>query len=1847
VTSDGYTPAGHDVEITLQFAPPTGTNLMVVKNTSTSPIEGRFSNLTHGQLIRLRYGVSVYRFVANYHGGNGNDLVLQWADTRAFGNGPNEYGELGDHYLSYEADLVPVNTSGILKNKTLVAVASGVRHGLALCSDGTLASWGSNDNNGLLGNNNGPDSFVPILVDRTGFLSGKAVTQIAAGNIHSLALCSDGTMAAWGYNTSISPQGYPTSSPVPVGVDTTGVLSGKHVIAIAAGMLHNLALCSDGTLVSWGSNTAGQLGTADLAISYSSVPIEVDRTGPLSGKTVVAIAAGGRHSLALCSDGTVSAWGDNTHGELGNGSNTGSRVPVAVSMTSALAAKTVVKIAAGGHFDSNHSMALCSDGTLATWGGNFRGQLGTGDTSNRNLPVDLSNASALAGKTVVAISAGSEQSYAQCSDGSAAAWGSGAAGLAGTHALANSKIPVAISTSDAGDSLSISQICGSSSSPRVFLLLSLPMTNTGLSSLAVINGVHAQASPTGIAAYSVAVPNGTASVSILGSPADADAVISVNGTPVPNGSPSQAIALSGQLNPVQVSVTAADGTTTKIHELTVVRPDSITATFNSPHDVPASLSAYDASGLTISLTLNCPLEVGAELKIIDNTGIDFIRGHFGNLQQGQVVSLSNGTATYRLAADYFGGDGNDLVLRWTNRMPYLWGYNVPSPLGSIEQYGYSPITFSNLGALGNRIVEKMDSGASHTLLSCTDGTLVGWGQDLSGSLGLAHGDLTSPTVLDLGSALAGKRVIDVQVGDWHSLALCSDGSVYTWGGNYFGQLGNNRTSSGGNPVQVNAFGDLQGRRVVAVSTFSATSIALCSDGNIVAWGRYHAAVPMIVARRGALKERVVKTIRRGGCHSLAVCTDGTLVSWGYNSSGPDSLLISPLEPYGQLGHGHDYASSYPVLVDANGALAGKSVVSIAAGFHHSTVICTDGTVATWGYNLYGQLGNDSRTSSNFPVVISGSGTFTAKNPIQIACGEHHGMALCDDGTISSWGFNIFGQLGDGTNIEKQIPVAVGTSALPPGVRFTSLVPGPEGWHSAALASTRFGDSRLAGIQMFPGSLASTFSSTKTEYLASVPFAVEETTLTVVTSDADSSIRINGVAIPQGSNDHKIDMIPGLNSISIEVTSPDASSTRTYTVTVWRPTPLDATFTSAGHVPAIYPAFDATGLSPQVTLAFAPETGTDLMLIQNTGPGFVSGTFTNLTHGQLITLAHDDIPYRYVVDYYGGDGNDIVLHWASNRSYAWGSPSGGTLGINTSVVTKIPHQVTDTGILSGKTIVSLAMGENHSLAMCSDGTLVTWGLNYSTPAGNTWTPVEVPRAGALANKTVIGIASGRTQRLALCSDGTIATWQEFLSTAPSEVSRTGVLAGKVITAIAAGASHYLALCSDGQVVTWGANSYGQLGTGNFTTSNEPVNTSHSSALSGKTVTELSAGSNHSLALCSDGTMAAWGDNASGQLGDNSTTRKSSPVAVDHTGALAGKTVISISAGAFHNLALCSDGTVVSWGSGGNGRLGNNTSVNSQVPVLVDNTGALAGRTVVGVAACLNFSAALCSDGTVVTWGNGATGQLGNNTTTSSAVPVLVSTSKFGDGEKFSRLSSGSQADHFMAVAALSVSNNRMAALSTSSGTLTPAFNPTIQTYHVTPSTGSAFISVRPTLENPFAAARVNGALVNHGSSSAAIPLTSATTLITVEITAQNGSSNQYTVAVSIPPYDAWKNTMFPNAADRANSLISGVMATPAGDGIPNLTKYALALDPFTPSAGSMPTIGEQGGSLTFTYRMSKSATDITFTVQASDTLTTPDWTSVATTPVLEDKGNYWLVKVTDPEAYANQARRFMRLKLAKP
>ncbi|MCX6879389.1 MAG: hypothetical protein NTW21_37145, partial [Verrucomicrobia bacterium] len=299
----------------------------------------------------------------------------------------------------------------------------------------------------------------------------------------------------------------------------------------------------------------------------------------------------------------------------------------------------------------------------------------------------------------------------------------------------------------------------------------------------------------------------------------------------------------------------------------------------------------------------------------------------------------------------------------------------------------------------------------------------------------------------------------------------------------------------------------------------------------------------------------------------------------------------------------------------------------------------------------------------------------------------------------------------------------------------------------------------------------------------------------------------------------------------------ANATQAFSITIF-PGGLTHTFASATEVALTAAHYTASGVL-NLTLGFAPPTGTNLTVVNSTGLAFINGTFDNLAQGQAVSLTFGGITYDFVANYYGGSGNDLVLVWANNRAFAWGSNYSGQLGDNSTLSRATATSVTASGVLAGKMVVAVSAGYRHSLALCSDGTVAAWGFNGSGQLGDN------------------------------------ATTSRTVPVAVNTASGVSALFGKTVVAVSAGGDHSMALCSDGTVAAWGSNAFGKLGDNTTTSRTVPVavNTASGvSALFGRTVVAVSAGGDHSMALCSDGTVATWGCNGYGALGDNTVTQR---------------------------------------------------------------------------------------------------------------------------------------------------------------------------------------------------------------------------------------------------------------------------------------------------------------------------------------------------------------------------------------
>jgi alpha-tubulin suppressor-like RCC1 family protein len=299
--------------------------------------------------------------------------------------------------------VAPGRTSAAITPLARITLMSAGEGGfaLALRHDGALLSWGANAA-GTLGNGTTDPNLLPSAV--IGLGTGSDVVAVASSAVFALALKADGTVLGWGAN-ALGQLGDTTFTNRLTPVTSVTLGSGSGVVAIAAGLSHAVALKADGSVWSWGSNNNGNLGNPSI-VGASNVPVPVVGLG--SGSGVVALTAGGNFTLALKADGTVWAWGNNNNGQLGIGNTTNQPVPVQVKGSGAVGVlSNIVALSAPPASNGVFALALSADGTLWAWGNNSTGQLGDGTTSNRTTPVqvkDVGGSGVLSG--VIAIDAG-------------------------------------------------------------------------------------------------------------------------------------------------------------------------------------------------------------------------------------------------------------------------------------------------------------------------------------------------------------------------------------------------------------------------------------------------------------------------------------------------------------------------------------------------------------------------------------------------------------------------------------------------------------------------------------------------------------------------------------------------------------------------------------------------------------------------------------------------------------------------------------------------------------------------------------------------------------------------------------------------------------------------------------------------------------------------------------------------------------------------------------------------------------------------------------------------------------------------------------------------------------------------------------------------------------------------------------------------------------------------------------------------------------------------------------------------------------------------------------------------
>jgi RHS repeat-associated protein len=276
--------------------------------------------------------------------------------------GANRLGQLGDGTFVNSA--IPVRV-GTLTN--IVAIAAGTNHSLALCGDGTVYSWGFNSD-GQLGDGTTSARNQPVVVSGTG--PGSGILAVTAGAYHSLALLTGGGVKGWGANFFGA-----LGDNVGTHVLSPAVLSLTNITSLTAGAYHTMAVTSMGDAEALGWNENGQLGDSTTTSRFTPASI----IGLSNLKSLAASKSIAGHCVALSEGGSVSAWGSNDYGQVGDPTITGDQLePESISVPA-----EITQIVAGG----SHTIALGADGTIYMWGGNEFGQLGDGTNIARVQPV--------------------------------------------------------------------------------------------------------------------------------------------------------------------------------------------------------------------------------------------------------------------------------------------------------------------------------------------------------------------------------------------------------------------------------------------------------------------------------------------------------------------------------------------------------------------------------------------------------------------------------------------------------------------------------------------------------------------------------------------------------------------------------------------------------------------------------------------------------------------------------------------------------------------------------------------------------------------------------------------------------------------------------------------------------------------------------------------------------------------------------------------------------------------------------------------------------------------------------------------------------------------------------------------------------------------------------------------------------------------------------------------------------------------------------------------------------------------------------------------------------------------
>ncbi len=694
------------------------------------------------------------------------------------------------------------------------------------------------------------------------------VRRVEAGGGFACAIMGDGSVRCWGGN-SVGQLGLGMTSATPA-VIAARVPALVGVVDLSAGSQHVCASLSAGTLSCWGGNAQGQIGNGTTAVAPS--PINIAGVSSVAG-----IATGDAHTcVRRGTDGAVWCWGNNFRGQLGLGTNISQNTPTAVPGLAG-----VLALAAG----ANHTCARMTDGSVRCWGMNNVGQLGLGNTTDRNVPTAVTGLT-----TVVEISARGDFTCARLADGTARCWGLNTWGNLGAGDTIVHTSPVAVSALTA-----VAQIdCGGQHTCARLVDGTLRCWGNNAT------GQLGLGSPGGTRTTPQVVPMLTAL-----------AEVSAGGGFTCVRTTAGSVRCFGDGTVGQLGNGALFGLSTP----------ATTLGLSGPAD-SAGGDYFTCARLTDGL-VRC----------------------FGQNSDGQLGDGTTGgtprpvpaVASGLYDAAQISAGGSFACVRRANGSVSCWGANTQAQLGTGDTTPRNTPTL----VPGLTPVAQVVTGSLHACARMMDGTVRCWGRNLEAQLGL--GDTTLRMVPTVVPGLA--SVAELVAGALHTCARITDGTVRCWGRNSAGQLGLGDTTTRMSPTVVPG---LTG--VAALAAGNAHTCARLAAGTMRCWGGNSTGALGL----GDLTNRTSPTavpglttvagIAAGGASTSVRLADGTLRCWGSNSSGA-------------LGLGDTTQRTSPIAVTG---VAAVSAMAIGQG-HQCVRAGTYGLLCS-GDGSWGQLGSGATSS---------------------------------------------------------------------------------------------------------------------------------------------------------------------------------------------------------------------------------------------------------------------------------------------------------------------------------------------------------------------------------------------------------------------------------------------------------------------------------------------------------------------------------------------------------------------------------------------------------------------------------------------------------------------------------------------------------------------------------------------------------------------------------------------------------------------------------------------------------------------------------------------------------------------